>query len=77
MQKKTKEIGTAIDGNQVLTVVAPEASAKKKRETMDAYRVRLPKRDVRRLEQYLGSQGLSLSAGIRMAVNQMLQRVGR
>lgn len=77
MHKKTEDVGTAIDGNQVLTAAVPEAGAKKKRETMDAYRVRLPKRDVRRLQQYLGSQGLSLSAGIRMAVNQMLQRVGR
>ncbi len=79
MHKKPDPVRERIAQDNRITVGTPSepTDGARVREVMKVYRVRLPERDVLRLEQYLGTLGLSLSAGIRMAVNQMLQRVGR
>ena len=54
----------------------PDGALSAGRRQMKVYRVRLPEADVERFLAYLGRQGLSLSAGIRMAVAKFMQKEG-
>lgn len=45
-------------------------------ESMAIYHIRFPKHDMEVLSAYLKRQGLGLSAGVRMAVAQFMQKAG-
>lgn len=54
----------------------PDIVTREGKPQMKVYRVRLPEDDVERFLAYLTRQGLSLSAGIRMAVAKFMQKEG-
>lgn len=54
----------------------PIAGGRKKRQRMQIIKVGLPERDLEVFRVHMEDQGLNLSAGVRLAVSQYMQKEG-
>jgi len=54
----------------------PIAGGRKKRQRMQIIKVGLPERDLEVFRAHMEDQGLNLSAGVRLAVSQYMQKEG-
>ena len=58
------------------SLLASSPTMRDNREPMKLYQIRFPEKDINLLKEHFDSEGLSLSAGIRMAVSKYMRSEG-